>query len=154
MNRINLDKIFTWCQEENGAFKKLKEFGAFPKVVFCDLCNNEMTFAEENLEWVCKNKISKMKKKQTWCRNKKSVKAASIFNSGNISYKQMLIIVHEWSHYSETRKMSLEASLGSDHTAAHWNAFCSEVAIDFCFANSTQIGKHITLCDHYSQINQ
>ena len=65
----------------------------------------------------------------------------SVFEGTHLRFEQIMIVIHEWTHYSEIGKMSLEADIGSSHTAALWNKFCTEVAINSCIVNSSPIGK-------------
>lgn len=80
-------------------------------------------------------------RKKKKCNNKKTVKSISIFEGAHLSFEQIMVFVHEWCNFSEIRKASLEANIGSSATAAIYNKFCTEVVIYACFENSMPIGR-------------
>ena len=147
MDRINLKQIFLWSQEETILIDKLREFGAMPKEgdVKCSTCSTNMHlwFHTANKEWFwrCNKGYITQGNRKKKCNKKISVKAMSIFEGAHLSFEQILIFIHEWCHFSEIRKASLEASIGSPTTASIYNKFCTEVVINACFQNSIPIGE-------------
>lgn len=146
MANINLKTIVLW-QAENKLIEKLREFGVLPTELECSSGHGKtkMDRSEEGGEvWFrCKEYKIDRQRKRVRCNTKVSEKAASVFCNAQLSYEQILIMLHEWLNYSEVRKMSIEASVETGKTAALWNAFFNEVAINWCIDNSTQIGEKI-----------
>lgn len=147
MAPINLKQIFLWGLDEAELIKKFQEFGALPNNgdVKCSTCGEEMHLwhnkTRNDWHWIC-NRVSRVPHKKTSsCNNRVSVKQMSVFEGSHLSFEQILIFIHEWTHYSEVRKMSLEAGIGSYSTAALYNKFCTEVVINACIENSVPIGK-------------
>lgn len=64
----------------------------------------------------------------------------SVLEGTHLSFEQIMILIHEWAHFSEICKMYLEAYVGSSKSAAVWNKFCTEVVINSCINNSKPIG--------------
>lgn len=147
MERINLKQIFLWGQQEGQLINKFRDFGTLPKEgqVICSLCGQSMHLWHDKKVkdwfWICKNSYSGHARKRKKCNNKKSVKAMSIFDGLHLNYEQIMVFIHEWTHHSEIRKISLEANISS-RTTANYNKFCTEIVINACFAESRPIGKY------------
>lgn len=146
MAPINLKQIILWAQDEAQLIKKLQEFGAIPNDgnIKCEICGEPMNLwfnkRRSDWHWIC-NRMSRVPhKKKSSCNQRVSVKETSVFEGSHLNFEQILIFIHEWVHYSEVRKMSLEAEIGSHSTAAIYNKFCTEVIVNACIANSTPIG--------------
>lgn len=145
--KINIKQIVLWGREESQIINKFREFGAIPNEdeVKCQTCDKAMHLwfsqTEKQWFWRCNRKYRLPHKKETSCNNKKSIKKLSIFEGTHLDFEQIMIVIHEWTYYSEIGKMSLEANIGSSRTATLWNKFCTEVVINSCILNSTPIGK-------------
>lgn len=148
MAPINLKQIILWGLDEGQLIKKFQEFGALPNdgEVKCPKCGEAMHLwhnqTRNDWHWFC-NRVSRLPHKKTSsCNYRVSVKKMSVFEGLHLTFEQLMIFIHEWTHYSEVRKMSLEASIVSHSTAAIYNQFCTEVVINACIANSTPIGNY------------
>lgn len=147
MVKINLKQIFLWSQEEPELVSKFRDFGAIPKEgeVKCSTCKKPMHLwfdkNEKEWYWRCQGKYIGHARKRKNCNGKKSVKSVSIFEGSHLSFEQFMIFIHEWCHFSEVRKMALEANIGSSATAAVYNKLCTEIVIHTCFTNSVAIGE-------------
>lgn len=147
MNPINVKQIVLWNQEQHGLIKKLQVYGVIPANLECVKCKSQMrlNLTDNDEYWLCNAKVKNRNKKRIPCKYKKTLKAATIFNTSHLSFEQIFIALHEWCNYSEIQKMTLEAGMGSSATAAMWNGFFTEIAINACIYNSEPIGENITI---------
>lgn len=140
---INFEQIIKWTENPDLLLMKLSEWKLIAKEgeVQCDRCDLPMKLytIDGAHYWRCMNKRKNSHKKTVKCDKRVTIKRNSFFDNSHLSFKQILIFVHEWLHFSEINKIMLETRISS-RSATNWNDFAKDVTIEFVFNGSKKIG--------------
>lgn len=97
-----------WSQNNLDFIKKLQEFGVLPNDLKCSKCEKSMVvwIDEKESEFYFRyyGSYRDAHKKSQKCNQKLSIKKLSAFEGSHLSFKQILIMMHEWVHIRKSAK--------------------------------------------------